>query len=131
MTDIASIDLHSYYQNALKHIQSLGDGWNDGYDGPYSPRMCDRVIHYLQTMQEKYIAKYHEVFPLPYLIAGMGSDIDIEWNLPHFRLLITLPNDDSQPAGLYGTKETGTVKEIQRSFPADVVEDELITWWKL
>lgn len=91
----------------------------------YKEETIDMTLIFLTNLFETTESQGIQL-PLPILFPGMEGDIDIEWITKDFRLLISIPENKKELAGLYGRRKSGS--EIKLSFKFNKIYKELIEW---
>lgn len=121
-------ELLSSYSERIKEILNLNMNW-DGYDSKgYKKHTITNTILFLSKLYDKFQLKYKTYLPRPYLFPGDEGSLNIEWKNDNFDLLITIPEEITELAGLYGINSMKN--EVKYNFKIFKIKKELLSWLK-
>lgn len=104
----------------------------DDYDGEgslgYSPKTFKRAESFLKAYAETFFEKFNLLLPLPKILPGPDSSIDILWKNDECELLINFPADPKVPAAFYGDRKEGL--SIKGHLIPSINNPGLLEWLK-
>lgn len=119
-------ELLSILKNARIHILSLHDNWDgDGSKG-YTETLWQRAEDMLIRLTQRFTTNYQLPLPIPEILPGPDSSIDIHWKNEKFELLINIPEDTDESVCLYARDFDKT--EIEAAVSIEKVDQVLLNW---
>src|SRR4051812_6208423 len=99
-----------------RRILDLSDDW-DGEGSPaFQEETWDRAADFLVHQAGALWDRKGLILPVPRILPGPESSIDIHWRSPRRELLINIPSDKAAPIAFYGDdygqdKKKGQIRE--------------------
>ena len=119
-------DIIEFYKDKIREIANLNENW-DGYGSKsFKNHTIQNTIFFLAKLIDNFEDQYEKELPKPMLFPGDNGSMNMEWGGEGFDLLITIPEDETSLAGLYGINSSND--EIQYDFNIFQVKEELIKW---
>ena len=120
--------LNKYLKKKMEEIVNLKVNWNGYGSKPYEKETLIRAKNFLISLIQDFWILYNLEFEIPMIFPGINGDIDIEWKNDKFQLLISIPDDKNELAGLYGN-DYGE-DEIELDFDINKPNPMLLSWLK-
>jgi hypothetical protein len=112
-----------------KKILSLRDNWDGEGSVSYNEETLNRSIAFIENISKNYWKKFKLIIPIPDMFPGIDGDIDIDWKIENFELLITIPNNSEEPAGFYG--DDYKENKIKGTINQKILDAVIIPWMKI
>jgi hypothetical protein len=114
----------------LLHSKALQ---HEGF-GPYNIKTINYALRWFLTLKPAYFEVYGTDIPLPKMMPGTGTDVDLEWETNEIYLSIGFPEDRTLSSGYYGYVKNKGQKENDEIaddfFGYDYNKGEIIKWLK-
>ena len=120
--------LNQYIEKKMKEILELRPNWNGEDSKTYSEETFNRAKSFLIILMQDFWILYNLELEIPMIFPGIDGDIDIEWKNDIFQLLISIPENKENLAGLYGNDYAED--EIELDFDITKTNTRLLSWLK-
>ncbi|KKN41900.1 hypothetical protein LCGC14_0718650 [marine sediment metagenome] len=120
--------LSKYIKKKVEEILKLKDNWDGEGSKAYNQETLTRSKNFLISLVESFWIIYQLELDIPMIFPGINGDIDLEWKNNKFQLLISIPEDKNELAGLYGNNYGED--EIKLDFDINILNPMLISWLK-
>ncbi len=97
------LELCNYISKKETEILGLKDNWDGNNAKKYELETFRRATAFLKSLVEDFWLLFNYKLESPLILPGINGEIDIEWKNDKFQLLISIPEDESELAGLYGS----------------------------
>ena len=119
-------DIEDLFKNKEDYILSLDENWDNMGAKIYKLETIQRAKHFLINLFISFLDLCEIRIDLPRIQPGIDGDIDLEWKLERFRLLISIPENIEEEAGAYGDDYGDDVLKI--SFLPEKLNSEFLIW---
>ena len=120
--------LNKHIKKKMDEILELRFNWNGEGSKSCNIETLERAKSFLISLIEDFWILYNLEFDIPMIFPGIDGDIDIEWKNDKFQLLISIPENKENLAGLYGSDYAED--EIELDFDIKKTELRLLSWLK-
>jgi len=119
-------DLDVLFKKASGEILNLEENWDNAGAKPYKLKTLERTRAFLDLLLFSFLDLCDIRLDFPKIQPGLEGDIDLEWRLKKFRLLISIPEDIEEKAGAYG--DNYGESKIKINFNPEKLNSELLLW---
>ncbi len=88
----------------------------------------ERAKNFIISLKKDFLRLYNLELESPMIFPGIKGDVDLEWKNDKFQLLISIPEDKNELAGLYGNNYGEN--EIELDFYINKQNSKLLSWLK-
>ena len=116
--------------NKIKeNILNLESDWDGEKSIGYKEGTLDRTISFIRNISKKSWIDFKFIMKIPDIFPGTEGDIDIDWKLDTFQLLLTIPQDPNKPAAFYG--DDYGINKIKGIFDIKKLDSVIVPWLKI
>jgi hypothetical protein len=83
-------------------ILNLEENWDDAGSSGYQESTWERACNFLTRQSTLAQHKFNRELPVPKILPGPESSIDLHWKMPGFELLVNVPADPKKHGTFYG-----------------------------
>ncbi|NVM27405.1 MAG: hypothetical protein HWN65_01075 [Candidatus Helarchaeota archaeon] len=130
------IQFVNYYKNLdlslnkiKENILNLENDWDGENSIGYKEETLDRTINFIKNISKKFWIDFKFIMEIPDIFPGTKGDIDIDWKLDTFQLLLTIPQDPNKPTAFYG--DDYGINKIKGTFDIKKLDSVIVPWLKL
>ncbi len=120
--------LKKYIKKKRDEILKLRFNWDGEGSKAYNSETLKRLKSFLISLIQDFWILYNLELDIPMIFPGIHGDIDIEWKNDKFQLLISIPENKENLAGLYGSDYAED--EIEIDFDINKTNSRLLSWLK-
>ena len=116
-----------HYDERIKKLLQLEDGWDTEFDKRINPKTIDNSLVFYSLFRKHFKEKYDKELPFLMMMPGCNDEIDLEDGTNDFRILISIPSNIEEYAGVYAINYI-TNAEVKKDFLYYMIPEELIDW---
>ena len=118
--------LNKHIKKKKDEILELRFNWDGEGSKTYDVETLERTERFLLSLLEDFWMLYRLELDTPMIFPGIDGDIDLEWKNDKFQLLISIPENKENLAGLYGSDYAED--EIELDFDISEKNLRLFAW---
>ncbi len=119
-------EMKKLYSKKIEEILNLDMNW-DGYGSKrFKEETIINALLFISKLNSEFLTYSSKKLPKPMLFPGANGALNLEWSDDKFDLLITIPEDTDDLAGLYGIDKGKN--EVKYDFMVFDLEEGLLEW---